>query len=768
MQSLLPQQESDLLESMLTAAWEQALSEKIANKTTFADWLLHISPELHWDWPYIRYVREHLDRITSGKIHKLMIFMPPQHGKSALATIRYPVYRLERNPALRIIVGAYNQFLSEKFSRQARRLASYRMQLSPERTAAYDWETQQGGGMRAAGVGSGVTGIGGDLIIIDDPVKSREEAESQAYRDRVWDWYSNDLYTRQGPDAAFILIMCMTGDTPVLMADGTERPLREIKVGDQVATYDNGRLATSTVRNHRSNGLDSVFGIKTTCGKIVYANERHPFLVEEHGQLKWMRLKNLTTAHKIVTVKDSGASGKARPVSSMAAKNLLAVGDTARHTTARRCGPMGIVPHRLTQSHAGMRALSTATESPPLSMTQCSRRKVESALSANSLHSTMCERIGLESCALTTAMTPTPSEGFCATTVILPWDTPSQKQLHSLWPNTSDFTTEAIASIEPAGIEEVFDVQIERTENFIANGLVSHNTRWHEDDLAGHLLKEQAGQWTLLRLPAFAETQEERDENNRHMGLPLGEADPLRRQPGAALAPQRYSAAGLGSIRRDVGPMVWGAEYQGSPRAPEGNLLKRAWLSQTAAAAPATPWRVRYWDKAASTSATAKFSAGVRLSITPDGRVTIEHVVRGQWTTQERRRVMKQTAEQDARDFRNSVLIYIEQEPGSSGLDSVQDEIRLLAGLPVFADRPSGDKDTRLMPFIAQAAAANVWLLDGAWQGAYIDELVAVPTGYYRDQADATAGAYNRCMELIDILPAGTIVIEEPVQISPY
>jgi len=133
--------------------------------------------------------------------------MPPQHGKSALATIRYPVWRLQREPKLRVIVGAYNQYLAEKFSRQARRLASYCMQLSLDRTAAYDWETRSGGGMRAAGVGSGVTGIGGDLIIIDDPVKSREEAESQAYRDRVWDWYSNDLYTRQGPDCAFILIM---------------------------------------------------------------------------------------------------------------------------------------------------------------------------------------------------------------------------------------------------------------------------------------------------------------------------------------------------------------------------------------------------------------------------------------------------------------------------------------------------------------------------------------------------------------------------------
>lgn len=306
-----------------------------------------------------------------------------------------------------------------------------------------------------------------------------------------------------------------------------------------------------------------------------------------------------------------------------------------------------------------------------------------------------------------------------------------------------------------------------RTRIWEGGAIILMMTRWHEDDLAGHLLKEQPGQWTMLRLPALAESQEERDENHRHMGLPLGEPDPLGRQPGEALAPQRYSAPELGSIQRDVGPMVWGAEYQGSPRAPEGNLIQRAWLSQTVPAAPATPWRVRYWDKAASTSASAKYSAGVRLSIAPDGRVTIEHVVRGQWTTQERRRIMLQTAEQDAQAFRNGVINYIEQEPGSSGLDSVTDEIRLLRKFPVFADRPSGDKDTRLMPFIAQAAALNVFLLAGAWHGAYIDELVAVPTGYYRDQADATAGAYNRCLELIDILPAGTVVVEEPVQISP-
>lgn len=306
-----------------------------------------------------------------------------------------------------------------------------------------------------------------------------------------------------------------------------------------------------------------------------------------------------------------------------------------------------------------------------------------------------------------------------------------------------------------------------RTRIWEGGAIVLMMTRWHEDDLVGKLLKEQPGQWTVLRLPALAESQEERDENNRHMKMPLGQADPLGREPGEALAPQRYSAGELTSIKSDVGTMVFGAEYQGTPRAAEGNLIKREWLRISSAAAPAVAWRVRYWDKASSTTQQAKRTAGVRLAITPEGRVLIEDVVCGKWSTQERRTVMKQTAQLDAQLFQNSVFVYIEQEPGSSGSDSVQDEIRLMAGHPVFADRPSGDKNTRLMPFIAQAEGLNVHLLAGAWNGDYIDEMVAVPNGYFRDQADATAGGYNRCVELIEVEPEGLVVVDEYRVISP-
>ncbi len=303
-----------------------------------------------------------------------------------------------------------------------------------------------------------------------------------------------------------------------------------------------------------------------------------------------------------------------------------------------------------------------------------------------------------------------------------------------------------------------------RTRIWEGGAIVLIMTRWHEDDLAGKLLASQPGEWTVLRLPALAETQEERDYNDRRMGVNTGQADPLGRQPGEALAPRRYSAQELASIRRDVGSLVWAAEYQGAPTAAEGTMIKRAWLKIVDAAPAQVLGRIRYWDKAASTSKTAKYTAGVRLAYGADGLVYIENVVRGQWTTGERREVMKQTAKLDGRD----VLIGIEQEPGSSGLDSVNDDIRLLVGYGVFADRPSGDKDTRMMPFVAQAEAGNVRLVAADWNQEYIDELTALPNGRYRDQADATSGALNRLVEAIETQAEQVIVHDEAVNISPF
>ena len=174
----------------------------------FRHFLERVSPTWNWSWRHLVYLQYQLERVTDGEIKRLIIQMPPRHGKSETATVRYPLYRLNMDPELRVIVGAYNATLAGKFSRKARGLAEHAgIALSDERTAVEDWETTAGGGMRAVGVGGGVTGQGGDLIVVDDPVKNREEAESEVYREKVWSWYTDDLYTRLEPGGALVLIM---------------------------------------------------------------------------------------------------------------------------------------------------------------------------------------------------------------------------------------------------------------------------------------------------------------------------------------------------------------------------------------------------------------------------------------------------------------------------------------------------------------------------------------------------------------------------------
>lgn len=195
---------SDHYEKLLAKAEASAS----ADVPPFRQWLPEVTPSWVWDWPYLVYIQDVLDRVTTGDLRQVMLFMPPRHGKSEMTTVRYPMWRLQRDPSLRIIVGAYNATLAKKFSRKCRKIArAVGVPLSRERTAVDDWETETGGGLRAVGVGGGVTGMGAQLILIDDPVKSRAEAQSETYRDAVYEWYTDDLFTRQEPGCAIILIM---------------------------------------------------------------------------------------------------------------------------------------------------------------------------------------------------------------------------------------------------------------------------------------------------------------------------------------------------------------------------------------------------------------------------------------------------------------------------------------------------------------------------------------------------------------------------------
>jgi predicted phage terminase large subunit-like protein len=157
---------------------------------------------------------EKLEAVERGEIDRLMIFMPPRHGKSELASKRFPAWVLGRNPRRQIIAASYNSDLANDFGRNVRNIVDepeFRevfpdVSLATDSYAANRLNTNHGGAYVAAGVGTAVTGRGAHIALIDDPFKDREEADSERRRDLVWDWYRSTLFTRLMPGGAVCVI----------------------------------------------------------------------------------------------------------------------------------------------------------------------------------------------------------------------------------------------------------------------------------------------------------------------------------------------------------------------------------------------------------------------------------------------------------------------------------------------------------------------------------------------------------------------------------
>ncbi|CAI3932254.1 phage terminase large subunit [Commensalibacter papalotli (ex Botero et al. 2024)] len=162
-----------------------------------------------------RLLCEKLEAVEQGRIKRLMVFMPPRHGKSELTSKRFPAWFLGRNPTKQLIVASYSAKLSDSFGKDVRNIVGSRLfknifpavSLSSDSKAKDLWETNQGGVFLSSGVGGSITGYGGDLAIIDDPVKDRQDAESLNIRDNIWDWYKSVLRTRIMPGGAIILAL---------------------------------------------------------------------------------------------------------------------------------------------------------------------------------------------------------------------------------------------------------------------------------------------------------------------------------------------------------------------------------------------------------------------------------------------------------------------------------------------------------------------------------------------------------------------------------
>ena len=160
-----------------------------------------------------RLIAEKLEAVERGEIKRLIINMPPRHGKSEIGSRCFPAWFLGRNPDKYIIAASYNADLANDFGRDVRNIVHapeyqnvFDVKLAQDSKAANRWHTDKGGMYVAAGVGTAVTGRGAHILLIDDPFKDRKEADSENRRADVWDWYTSTAYTRLMPGGAIVLI----------------------------------------------------------------------------------------------------------------------------------------------------------------------------------------------------------------------------------------------------------------------------------------------------------------------------------------------------------------------------------------------------------------------------------------------------------------------------------------------------------------------------------------------------------------------------------
>ena len=172
----------------------------------------HASFTLAW---HIDQITRRLEAVDRGEISRLIVCMPPGHGKTTLCSQLFPAWALGRDPSRRIILTSYSQNYAEDNGRAVLRLLNSGLHSAifpesrpaPDSSAAHHFETTAGGAVYAVGRGGSITGRHANIIVVDDPLENRQEAESETIRAALIDWFRWDVMTRLLPRGAIIVVM---------------------------------------------------------------------------------------------------------------------------------------------------------------------------------------------------------------------------------------------------------------------------------------------------------------------------------------------------------------------------------------------------------------------------------------------------------------------------------------------------------------------------------------------------------------------------------
>lgn len=276
----------------------------------------------------------------------------------------------------------------------------------------------------------------------------------------------------------------------------------------------------------------------------------------------------------------------------------------------------------------------------------------------------------------------------------------------------------------------------DRLNDLEKSAIVVIMQRLHADDVSGTIIK--------LKLPYVHLCLPMEFEPKTACRTSIGFADP-RVNDGDLMDPVRFPRAAVAALKVVKGSYAYAGQYQQRPTPREGGLFKRIWFEGKLRrqAPPGVRW-VRHWDLAATKKVTAARTAGVKLGRALDGSFWVGHVVKTQDEGNAVRMLIKGTAEVDGK----SVAISLPQDPGQAGKVQATDMVSMLAGWNVHAEPETGDKATRAEPFSVQCEAGNVYLVEGEWNSDYLDELCLFPGGSFKDQVDASSGAFGQLLNL--------------------
>jgi len=297
--------------------------------------------------------------------------------------------------------------------------------------------------------------------------------------------------------------------------------------------------------------------------------------------------------------------------------------------------------------------------------------------------------------------------------------------------------------INPMDADAVSGVNLGNVNEWIEGTLLSRHVdpkvttmimvmqRLHQDDPTGFMLGKTKKKIKHICIPA-----EESD---------LVNPPELRdKYVNGFMDPVRLDQETLDEKMEDYGSRKYSGQMAQNPIAKGGNAFDTKQLNYCDEAPYKILKQVRYWDKAGTQNNRkrgAAHTAGVLLGEMPNKRVIVLDVVRGSWDARRREPHIRNTAELDG----HSVKIWVEQEPGSGGKESVETTIsETLAGFRAYSDKVSGSKDARAEPLSIAVENGKVWVLRRAWTREFVAEMRGFPLAKQRDQVDAAGGAYNK------------------------